>query len=118
MTINNVVVTDPQGNKFSETKIDSPVHITGNLSIRTSSDIESIQQPLVYYVQIQQFGSRGAVEFIGFTEGNFDNEGNQVPTIVWTPEHEGPFFTKVYVWDPDANPLSEVGSYVNIVLVT
>ena len=118
VTINNVAVTDPQGNKFSELKIDSPVHITGDIWFRTSSDIESIQQPFVYYVQIIQIGSKGAVEFIGFTEGNFDNEGNQVPTVVWTPEHEGPFFIQVYVWDPDANPLSTPSTDINLVLVT
>ena len=118
VTINNVTVTDPQGNKFSELKIDSPVHITGDLWFRTLSDTESKQQPFVYYVQIIQIGSEGAVEFIGFTEGNFDNEGNQVPTVVWTPEHEGPFFIQVYVWDPDANPLSTPSSDINLVLVT
>ncbi|MFQ6025052.1 MAG: hypothetical protein ACE5JT_00850 [Nitrosopumilaceae archaeon] len=118
VTISEVLVTDPEDNKFSEIQLGSPVHITSKIWLKYAADPESTVQPYVCYVQIKQIGAQGSVEFIGVAEGKFDSAGTQFPTVVWDPEHEGAFFIEVYVWDPKAVPLSTPSTDINLVLVT
>ena len=117
VTISDVSVIDNDGNKSSEIQLGSSFNITSEIWL-SSPEPESSEQPFVCYVQIKQIGTKSLVEFIGFTDGQFDEAGNQSPIIVWTPEQEGAFFIEVYVWDPDARPLSSPSSNINLVLVT
>ena len=112
ITIADISVTDPQGNKYNTIPVDSQVNITS--SIKYESD-QSTEQPYVCYVQIKRIG--GGVEFIGTAEGVFHGEEKQNPSVMWVPDSEGAFFIEVYVWDPNAVALSSPSSIINLMLV-
>jgi hypothetical protein len=117
VSINSVEVQDSSGNRISQLKVGKPVNITSELSIQYFA-LTNPKQNYVYYAQVKEFGEKATVEFLGFTEGEFDSAEPQTATISWTPEHEGGFFIEAYVWDPDGVALAAPSKTISIVLVT
>jgi len=123
VTINDVLVTDLLGNKYSTIPIGSPVKITSEIWIKYAS--EQSEQPYVCYVQIKQIGTEltqnetdaATVEFIGMVQGVFHGMEKQEISINWVPDKQGAFFAEVYVWDPNAVALAEPSRHINVMLV-
>ena len=115
VTINDISVNDPQGNRLPDVSVGSTVHIQSKIWIQYSSDQESIEQPYIYYVQIKE-SDTAMVEFIGKAEGIFLSGGTQVPIIEWTPQNDGLYFAETFVWDPEAAPLASKGP-ISLILV-
>jgi hypothetical protein len=109
--INNIQVTDLEGNKFSSIPLNSSVKITSNLK-----HIVNSPQGFVYYVQVKQFD--GQVEFIGKNDtGLFFGSEAQNVSVIWTPHSAGSYYIETYVWNSDTIPLSSAGTRINVVLV-
>jgi hypothetical protein len=113
VTIEDVSVTDPDGNKYSTIPIGNPVKISSNISIKYAT--EQSEQPYICYMQIKRVG--GGVEFIGLSEGIFRGAEKQDASVTWIPESEGAFFVEVYVWDQNAVALASPSSMINVMLV-
>ena len=114
VTIADISVTDPQGNKYSTIPVGSQVNITSSIWIKYAAD-QSTEQSYVCYVQIKRVG--GGVEFIGTAQGVFHGAERQNPSVIWVPESDGAFFIEVYVWDLNAMALSSPSSIINLMLV-
>ncbi|MGQ0638697.1 MAG: FxLYD domain-containing protein [Nitrososphaerota archaeon] len=114
VTIADVSVTDPQGNKYSTIPVGGQVNITSSIWIKYAAD-QFTEQPYVCYVQIKRVG--GGVEFIGTAQGVFHGAERQNPSVIWVPESDGAFFIEVYVWDLNAVALSSPSSIINLMLV-
>ena len=117
ITINDVDVLDSDGERISEITVGQTVDITSQLSIQFSA-LQGPAQKFVYYAQVKQFGDKAPVEFLGFTEGEFDSADPQTVSVSWTPENEGGFFVETYVWDLDAVALAAPSKTVSVILVT
>lgn len=124
VTINDVSITDPMGNKYSTIPIGNTVKITSEISIKYAS--EQSEQPFVCYVQIKQIGTEkltqyesdaAIVEFIGNVQGVFQGMEKQEISVNWIPDKQGTFFAEVYVWDPNAVALAEPSRHINVMLV-
>ncbi|MEX2348933.1 MAG: FxLYD domain-containing protein [Nitrosopumilaceae archaeon] len=114
VTIADISVTDPQGNKYNTIPVGSQVNITSSIWIKYAAD-QSTEQPYICYVQIKRVG--GGVEFIGTAEGVFHGAEKQNPSVMWVPDSDGAFFIEVYVWDLNAVALSSPSSIINLMLV-
>ena len=108
--ISGILVTDPQGNKYSTIPVGALVKITSELRNLGSQTT----QGYVYYVQVKNF--EGQVQFIGKSSGLFLGESDNA-TVTWNPTTDGPYFIETYVWDSDNIPLAPPGSIINVVLV-
>ncbi len=119
VTISDIKVTDPVGNKYATISLGDNVNIQSEIWIKYSVD-QSTEQPYAYYVQIKRVGNEDVpsiVEFIGKTEGAFHGTDKQDVSVTWVPENKGAFFIEVYVWDLNAVALASPSSIINVVLV-
>ena len=116
VTINDIAVTDSEGNRFSDIPLGSTAHIKSRIWIQYAEDPQSIEQPYVYWIQVKQSGERPMVEFIGKTEGKFGTGGTQIPVVQWTPENSGLYFVETFVWEPNGAALASKGP-VSLILV-
>ena len=116
VTINDISINDPQGNRLPDVPAGSTANIQSKIWIQYSSEADTIVQPYVYYVQIKESES-GMVDFIGKAEGTFYTGGTQIPMVEWTPQNKGLYFAETFVWDPDSIPLASKGP-LSLILVT
>ena len=116
ISINDISITDNEGNVLSDVRINSPINIQSNVQMQVSSPNEMYDQPYVYYTQVRQSGEKALVEFIGTFEGKFENSPSQIPTVEWIPQNKGLFFIETFVWDNHATPIAPVGPII-LVLV-
>jgi hypothetical protein len=116
VTINDISVTDSEGNRLPDLVVNSPVNIQSELTIQYSQNQKPEVQPYVYYIQIKQSGEKAFVEYIGKVEGSFNSTGQQFTTVPWTPQQDGLYFIETFVWDPNAIPLASNGP-ISLVLV-
>src|SRR3990170_1079371 len=65
VTINDISVTDSEGNRLPDLMVNSPVNIQSELTIQYSPNQKPEVQPYVYYIQIKQSGEKAFVEYIG-----------------------------------------------------
>src|SRR3972149_6182702 len=92
VTINDISVTDSEGNRLPDLMVNSPVNIQSELTIQYSPNQKPEVQPYVYYIQIKQSGEKAFVEYIGKVEGSFNSNGQQLTTVPWTPQQDGLYF--------------------------
>lgn len=116
VTISNVSVEDPDGNKLSELSVGSTVHIKSETWIQFAADQESDETAYSYYVQVKESGELPYVEYIGKFDGRFIGIGQETQTIDWIPEKTGLYFIETFVWDRNNIPIAEQGPFV-LVLV-
>ena len=116
VTINDISITDTEGNFLSDVFVDSTVNVQSTIWLQYSEDQEIPEQPYVYYVQIKQSGEQAFVEFIGKTENSFLSPAQHIPQVEWTPENKGLYFIETFVWDPAGVPLASKGP-ISLVLV-
>lgn len=116
VTINDISVTDAEGNRFSDIPLGSTAHIKSKIWIQFASDPETIEQPFVYWIQVKQSGENPQVEYIGKAEGMFGTGGSQIPEVEWTPENAGLYFVETFVWEPNGAALASKGP-VSLILV-
>jgi len=115
VTISDVKVTDPLGNKLSEIQLGSTVTIQSTSLIESSENAPN-EIPYTYYVQVKEAGEKPYVEFIGKYDGRYVGEDSQFQSIDWLPEKKGLFFIETFVWDRYNIPIAEQGPVV-IILV-
>ncbi|MFB5631552.1 MAG: hypothetical protein ACE5RN_08175 [Nitrosopumilaceae archaeon] len=121
ITIDDIAVTDPQGNRLSDVSVGSSINIQSKLSFEDLSLKESDAQEYVYWIQIKKSveingETKSFVEFIGNAEGTMDSEGGEIPSVGWIPENDGLYFVETFVWDPKYNPLASNGP-ISLILV-
>ena len=116
ISINDVSISDSEGNRLSNAEVNSPIFIQSNIWIQIASEDESYNQDYVYYAQVKQSGKQPFIEFLGTFEGHFEEPGSQIPTIKWVPESKGLYFIETFVWDTNAVPLASKGPII-LVLV-
>lgn len=116
VTINDIKVSDLEGNRISDISVDSQVKIQSQIAIQYSPNEAKSAQPYVYYVQIKK-SETGMVEFIGKAEGTFEGGATQSPGITWAPERPGLYFAETFVWNPAGIPLGSKGP-ISLLLVT
>jgi uncharacterized lipoprotein YbaY len=116
VTINDISVTDSEGNRLANLTVNSPVNVESELTIQYSPNQKPVVQSYVYYIQIKQSGEKAYVEYIGKAEGSFDSNGQQLTTVPWTPQRDGLYFIETFVWDPNSIPLASKGP-ISLVLV-
>jgi hypothetical protein len=116
VSINDISVSDDEGNKLLDIFEDSVVNIQSRISLQYATDQETYEQPYVYYAQVKE-SETAKVEFLGIYEGMFDEKGNELTSVEWIPQNKGLFFIETYVWDPNAVPLASKGP-IMLVLVT
>lgn len=109
VTINDVHLTDTEGNRMSEVGVNSAILLQSNLSIQYGISQDTTNQPFVYYTQIKQSGEKPFVEFIGISEGAFEGPGSKTPSVQWTPTESGLYFVETFVWDPSGVPIASKG---------
>lgn len=122
VTINDISVNDAAGNRLPDVNVDSTIYIQSKIWIQYASDIESLEQPYIYYVQIKKSEETNGenkpfIHFIGKTSGTFFSGGTQIPVIEWTPQEKGVYFAETFVWDPNGVPLGSKGP-LSLILVT
>ena len=117
VSINDVTLTDAEGNKLSDVKAGSAIKIQSSISIQFATVQQEYEQPYKFYAQIKQSGEKPFVEFIGIFEGKFDSAGEQFPSVEWLPERKGLYFAETFVWDPVGVPLASKGPLM-LILVT
>ncbi|MEE8179342.1 MAG: hypothetical protein V3T63_05175, partial [Nitrosopumilaceae archaeon] len=117
VTINDISITDTEGNRLPDVPVDSTVNIQSRIWIQYSADQASPEQPYIYYIQIKQSGEKAFVEFIGKAEGAFETGGTKIPSVEWKPQNTGLYFVETFVWDPNAVPLASKGP-IALILVT
>ncbi len=117
VTINDISITDDEGNKLSDVKVGTRINIESKIWIQYSEDQETSEQPYRYYVQVKQSGEKAFVEFIGIYEGSFSSAGAKFPEVKWTPKNTGLYFAETFVWDTNAVPLASKGPVI-LILVT
>ncbi len=116
VTINDISITDLEGNRLGNLTVNSPVNIESELTIKYSPSQKPEVQPYVYYIQIKQSGEKAFVEYIGKAEGSFNSNGEQLTMVQWTPQQDGLYFIETFVWDPNSIPLASKGP-ISLVLV-
>ena len=116
VTINDISITDTEGNFLSDVFVDSTVNVQSTIWLQYSEDQEIPEQPYIYYVQIKQSGEQAYVEFIGKAESSFLTPEQHIPQVEWTPQNEGLYFIETFVWDPVGVPLASKGP-ISLVLV-
>jgi len=117
ITINDISISDDEGNKLSDVSKDSSINIQSNIVLEYATNEETFVQPFVYYVQIKQSGKIPFVEFIGVYEGVFHSTDTKLTSVEWIPENQGLYFIETFVWDPKGIPLASQGP-IMIMLVT
>ena len=117
VTINDISITDTEGNRLPDVPVDSTINIQSRIWIQYSADQASPEQPYIYYTQIKQSGEKAFVEFIGKAEGTFETGGTKIPSVEWTPQNTGLYFVETFVWDPIGVPLASKGP-IALILVT
>jgi hypothetical protein len=115
VTINDISINDPQGNRLPDVPVGSITNIQSKIWIQYSSQADTVVQPYVYYVQIKATET-GMVDFIGIAEGTFYSGGTQIPVVEWTSQNKGLYFAETFVWDPDGIPLASKGP-LSLILV-
>jgi len=122
VTINDITVTDSDGNRFSAVSVDSSIKIQSELDFQNLSLEESEIQSYVYWIQIkksevdEQENTKSFVHFIGKVEGSFTSAGQQIPSVEWIPQEDGLYFVETFVWDPKNIPLASKGP-ISLILV-
>ena len=122
VTINDITVTDSDGNRLSAVSVDSSIKIQSELDFQNLSLEESEMQSYVYWIQIkksqvdEQENTKSFVYFIGKVEGSFTSEGQQIPSVEWIPQEDGLYFVETFVWDPKNIPLASKGP-ISLILV-
>ena len=116
ISINDITINDPEGNRLSDAQVGTPMIIQSDLWIQIASEGETYDQDYVYYAQVKQSGDKAFVEYIGTFEGTFEGPASQNPSIEWIPEKSGLYFIETFVWDPSGIPLASKGPVI-LVLV-
>ena len=116
VSINDISITDNDGNLLSSLTKDTPVNIQSNMWIQIASESESYEQEYVYYAQVVQSGKPPYVEFIGTYEGKFEGPNSHMPSVEWIPEKSGLYYVETYIWDPNGIALGSKGP-IHLVLV-
>jgi len=121
VTINDITVTDSDGNRLSDVSVGSTINIQSELDFQNLSLEESEIQPYVYWIQIKKSVSidgvtKSFVEFIGSAEGSIESEDIEISSVGWIPQNDGLYFVETFVWDPKNIPLASKGP-ISLILV-
>lgn len=121
ITINDISVTDNEGNRLSDVSVGSPIIIQSQLDFQDSSLEEGDTQEYVYWIQIKKSleikgETKSFVEFIGNAQGSINLDGVNTPSVDWIPENAGLYFVETFVWDPEYNALASNGP-LSLILV-
>jgi len=114
VTINDITVTDSDGNRLPFFSVGSTIKIQSELDFQNLSLEESEIQPYVYWIQIKKSVeiervTTTFVEFIGSAEGSIESEDIEIPSVGWIPQEDGVYFVETFVWDPKNIPLASKG---------
>jgi len=121
ITINDITVTDSDGNRLSDISVDSTIKIQSELDFQNLSLEEFEIQSYVYWIQIKKSVeidgvTKTFVEFIGSAEGSIQTEDIEIPSVGWIPQNDGLYFVETFVWDPNNIPLASKGP-ISLILV-
>jgi len=121
ITINDITVTDSDGNRLSDISVDSTIKIQSELDFQNLSLEEFEIQSYVYWIQIKKSVeidgvTKTFVEFIGSVEGSIQTEDIEIPSVGWIPQNDGLYFVETFVWDPNNIPLASKGP-ISLILV-
>jgi len=121
ITINDITVTDSDGNRLSDISVDSTIKIQSELDFQNLSLEEFEIQQYVYWIQIKKSVeidgvTKSFVEFIGSVEGSIQTEDIEIPSVGWIPQNDGLYFVETFVWDPNNIPLASKGP-ISLILV-
>jgi len=121
VTINDITVTDSDGNRLSDVSVGSTINIQSELDFQNLSLEESEIQPYIYWIQIKKSVSidgvtKSFVEFIGSAEGSIESEDIEISSVGWIPQNDGLYFVETFVWDPKNIPLASKGP-ISLILV-
>ncbi len=121
VTINDITVTDSDGNRLSDISVDSTIKIQSELDFQNLSLEEFEIQQYVYWIQIKKSVeidgiTKTFVEFIGSAEGSIQTEDIEIPSVGWIPQNDGLYFVETFVWDPNNIPLASKGP-ISLILV-
>ena len=121
LTINDITVTDSDGNRLSAVSVDSSIKIQSELDFQNLSLEESEIQSYVYWIQIKKSVeidgvTKSFVEFIGSAEGSIQTEDIEIPSVGWIPQNDGLYFVETFVWDPNNIALASKGP-ISLILV-
>ena len=112
VTINDITVTDSDGNRLPFFSVGSTIKIQSELDFQNLSLGESEIQSYVYWIQIKktvEIDGVTFVEFIGSAEGSIESEDIEIPSVGWIPQKDGVYFVETFVWDPKNIPLASKG---------
>ncbi len=114
VTINDITVTDSDGNRLPYFSVGSTIKIQSELDFQNLSLEESEIQSYVYWIQIKKSVeiervTTTFVEFIGSAEGSIESEDIEIPSVGWIPQKDGVYFVETFVWDPKNIPLASKG---------
>jgi len=115
VTINDITVTDSDGNRLPFFTVGSTINIQSELDFQNLSLEESEIQQYVYWIQIKKSEKMDDgvtttfVEFIGSAEGSIESEDIEIPSVGWIPQNDGVYFVETFVWDPKNIPLASQG---------
>lgn len=115
VTINDITVTDSDGNRLPFFSVGSTINIQSELDFQNLSLEKSEIQSYVYWIQIKKSVENDDgviityVEFIGSAEGSIESGDIEIPSVGWTPQKEGVYFVETFVWDPTNIPLASKG---------
>jgi len=121
VTINDITVSDSDGNRLSDVSVGSSINIQSELDFQNLSLEESDVQSYVYWIQIKKSVeidgvTKSFVEFIGKVEGSIETEDIEIPSVGWIPQNDGLYFVETFVWDPKNIPLASKGP-ISLILV-
>jgi len=119
VTINDITVTDSDGNRLPFFSVGSTINIQSELDFQNLSLEESEIQSYVYWIQIKksvEIDGVTFVEFIGSAEGSIESEDIEIPSVGWIPQNDGVYFVETFVWDPKNIPLASKGP-LSLILV-
>jgi len=122
VTINDITVTDSDGNRLPFFSVSSTINIQSELNFQNLSIEESEIQSYVYWIQIKKSiendegVTKTFVEFIGSAEGSIESEDIEIPSVGWIPQNEGVYFVETFVWDPKNIPLASKGP-ISLILI-
>jgi len=121
VTINDITVTDSDGNRLPFYSVGSTINIQSELDFQDLSLEESEIQSFVYLIQIKKSVeidgvTKSFVEFIGSEEGSIETEDIEIPSVDWIPQNDGVYFVETFVWDPKNIPLASKGP-LSLILV-
>jgi len=114
VTINDITVTDSDGNRLPFFSVGSTIKIQSELDFQNLSLEESEIQSYVYWIQIKKSVeidgvTKTFVEFIGSAEGSIQSENIEIPSVGWISQNDGVYFVETFVWDPKNIPLASKG---------